>query len=84
VYLLCTLCLSSIFYFLIARSSTGGGQWVDYTGCLMWCPAMGAMLACKYLGRSVSTLAWRWGETRYQVAGYLIPLGYASLVYAFV
>jgi membrane protease YdiL (CAAX protease family) len=83
-YLLCTLCLSSIFYFLIAISSTGGGQWVDYTGCLMWCPAIGALLACKYLGRSVSTLAWRWGQTRYHVAGYLIPLGYASLIYAFV
>jgi membrane protease YdiL (CAAX protease family) len=83
-YLLCTLCLSSIFYFLIATSNTGGGQWVDYIGCLMWCPTLGALLACKYLGRSVSTVAWRWGQTRYQVAGYLIPFGYASLIYAFV
>ena len=83
-YLICTLCLSSIFYFLIAISSTGGGQWVDYTGCLMWCPGIGALLTCKYLDRSVSTLAWRWGQTRYQVAGYLIPLGYIVLIYAFV
>jgi membrane protease YdiL (CAAX protease family) len=83
-YLLCTLSLSSIFYFLIAISSTSNGQWVDYTGCLMWCPAAGALLACKYMGRSVSTLAWRWGETRYEVAGYLILLGYATAIYTFV
>jgi uncharacterized protein len=83
-YLLCTLCLSSIFYVLIAISRTGGGEWLDYTSCLMWCPAAGALLACKYLGRSVSSLAWRWGETRYEAMGYLIPLGYASLIYAFV
>jgi membrane protease YdiL (CAAX protease family) len=83
-YLLFTLCLSSVFYFLIAISSTGGGEWVDYTGCLMWCPALGALLASRYLGRSVSTLAWKWGETRYQVAGYLVPLGYTGLIYAFV
>lgn len=50
----------------------------------MWCPAAGALLACRYLGRSISTIAWQWGRTRYQVAGYLIPLGYASLIYGFV
>jgi uncharacterized protein len=83
-YLLCTLCLSSVFYFMIAMSSTGGGDWVDYTGCLMWCPAAGALLANRYLGRSISTIAWRWGQTRYEVAGYLIPLGYVSLIYGFV
>ena len=84
MYLVCTLCLSSVFYALIAKSSTGGGQWVDYVGCLMWCPAVGTLLACRYLGRSFSTLAWRWGATRYVVLGYLIPLGYAAAIYAFV
>jgi hypothetical protein len=73
-----------VFYFLIAISSTGGGDWVDYTGCLMWCPAGGALLATRYLGRSISTIAWRWGQSRYEVAGYLIPLGYVSLIYVFV
>jgi uncharacterized protein len=83
-YLLFTLCLSSIFYLLNAKSSTGGGEWVDYIGWLMWCPAIGALLTCKYLGRSVSTLGWKWGKTRYEAAGYLIPLGYTSLIYIFV
>lgn len=83
-YLISVLCLSSIFYFLIAKSSTGGGQWIDYIGCLMWCPALAAFIACKHLGRPLSTIAWNWGPTRYNLAGYFIPLGYAALIYAFV
>jgi membrane protease YdiL (CAAX protease family) len=84
VFLLSTFCLSSLFYTLIAISSTGGGERVDYVGCLMWCPAAGALLACKYLGRSPSTLAWSWSATRYLLAGYLTPIGYAGLIYLFV
>lgn len=78
-YLLFTFGFSAIFYSLIATG--GGGDWVDYIGCLMWCPALGALTACAYLGRSVSTIAWRWGESRWEIACYLIPLGYAIIVY---
>lgn len=78
-YLLFTFTFSAIFYALI--STGGGGDWLDYTGCLMWCPALGAFAACAYLGRSVSTIAWRWGDTRWQLACYLIPLGYISVIY---
>jgi membrane protease YdiL (CAAX protease family) len=48
----------------------------------MWCPGSAALLVCKYLGRSVGSLGWQWGETRYQVLSYLIPLGYASVTYS--
>jgi hypothetical protein len=37
-YLLFTLALSSVFYFLIAKSGRVGGGWGAYIGCLMWCP----------------------------------------------
>jgi len=47
----------------------------------MWCPALGAFAACAYLGRSVSTIAWRWGDSRWEIACYLIPLGYAIIIY---
>src|SRR5215831_7966941 len=80
VFLLFTFGLSSVFYLLIATG--GGGELVDYTGCLMWCPAAGALLTCRYLGRRIATMAWGWGDTRYEVAGYLIPLGYAMIIYA--
>ncbi len=79
VFLLFTFGFSAVFYLLLA--SGGGGNWVDYMGCLMWCPALGAFAACAYLGRSLSTIAWRWGESRWEIACYLIPLGYAAAVY---
>lgn len=79
-----TVALSSIFYFLIAKSGHSGGPLVNYVGCLMWCPGLAALLTCKVLGRNLSTLGWKWGDSRYQVACYLIPLGYATVSYGFV
>src|SRR6202451_2642946 len=84
VYLLFTFALSSVFYFLIAKSGQVGGGWGAYIGCPMWCPGVAALLSCKYLGRDLSTLGWKWGKTRYEIACYLIPLGYATAIYALV
>ena len=84
VYLLFTLALSSVFYYLIAKSGRSGGGWGAYMGCLMWCPGAAALLTCKYLGRDLATLGWGWGRTRYQVICYLIPLAYSLVIYTFV
>src|ERR1035438_371213 len=84
VFLLYTLALSSVFYFFIVKSGHLGGGWGAYVGGLMWCPGIAAILTCKYLGRPVSSLGWKWGNTRYQVACYLIPLFYSALIYALV
>ena len=84
VYCLYTIALSSVFYVAIGFSNHGGGNWIDYTGCLMWCPAIGAFLAYKHLGRKVSTIAWRWGDSRYHIAGYVIPLADATIMYAVI
>ena len=83
-FLLFTLLLSSIFYFLIAKSGHTGGGGGGYITALMWSPGLAALLTCKFLGRDVSTLGWKWGETRYHVICYLIPLGYSTVTYAFV
>ena len=74
VFLVITLGFSSIFYFLIAKSGHVGGGWDAYIGCLMWCPGLAALLTCKYLKRDLSSLGWKWGKSRYQIACYLIPL----------
>jgi membrane protease YdiL (CAAX protease family) len=84
VYLGFTLAFSSIFYFLIAKSGHVGGGWGAYIGCLMWCPGVAALLTCKYLGRELSTLGWKWGKTRYEVICYPIPLAYGTAAYGFV
>ncbi len=83
IYLLFTFALSTIFYVLSARAPDGGGPWTDYTACLMWCPAAGAFLACRYLGRPISGLAWNW-PPRYILAAYLLPLVYAVPAYTLI
>ena len=84
VFVAFTAVFSSIFYFLIAKSGHSGGEFVDYVGCLMWCPGLAALATCKCLGRDISTLGWKWGKTRYEIACYLIPLGYGAVSYAVV
>src|SRR5215510_4064670 len=83
-FLLLTLALSSIFYFLIIKSghlAAGGGM---YVLCLMWSPGTAAMLTCKIFRRDLGTLGWKWGPNRYQVLSYCIPLLYAAVTYAIV
>ena len=78
------LAFSSIFYFLIIKSghlSAAGGAYV--VG-IMWCPALAAVLTCKLSGRSVASLGWQWGETKYQLMSYLIPRAYATIAYLLV
>jgi uncharacterized protein len=84
IYVAFTVGFSSIFYFLIAKSGHSGGALVNYVGCLMWCPGLAALVTCKYLGRNVSSLGWNWGNSRYQVICYLLPLAYATASYVFV
>src|SRR5215475_12927561 len=82
VYLLVTWAVSSLFYFLIIKSAGTNAASGAFTTGLMWCPAVGAFLTCKYLGRPIASLGWRWGQTRYQVVSYLIPLGYSTFTYS--
>jgi len=51
---------------------------------IMWCPALGALAACRVLGRSFRSLAWRWPEGRYIAAAYFVPLAYAAIAYGAV
>ena len=66
-YLLITFCISSVFYFLVIKSGQSGGGRGAYVVGLMWCPAVAALLTCRYLGRDVGSLGWKWGESRYQI-----------------
>lgn len=56
VYVLVTWTVSSLFYFLIIKSSGTNSADGTYTSGLMWCPAIGALLTCKYLGRPIASL----------------------------
>ncbi len=84
IYLSLTLGLSSLFYFLIIYSGmTGGGRGLYATG-LMWCPGISALLTMIILKRNISELGWKWGETKYQLESYLIPIVYALISYVII
>jgi membrane protease YdiL (CAAX protease family) len=83
-YLLLTFAFTSIFYFLIIKSGHLSAASGMYVLGIMWSPATAAILTCKLFGRDLGTLGWKWGKARYQVASYLIPLGYATVAYLFI
>ena len=80
-YLLLVFAISSIFYFLIIKSGHLGAAGGSYVFGIMWSPALAAVLTKKIHGQNLSTLGWKWGNPRYQLWSYLIPLIYAAVAY---
>lgn len=83
-FLILTLAFSSIFYFLIIKSGHLGSARGSYVLGLMWSPGVAGMLTRKICGQSLSMLGWKWGNSRYQMMSYLIPLAYATIAYGLV
>ena len=81
IFLLITLGLSSIFYFLIISSGTIYAFEMFYVLAWMWCPGAAALTTTILLNRNLTRLGWSWGGTRYQLLSYALPLAYSSLVY---
>jgi membrane protease YdiL (CAAX protease family) len=83
-FLVLTFALSSIFYVFFAHAKTlsaGGGL---YVGLLMWCPGVSALITRLVFQRNVRGEGWAWGPTRYELAGYALPIAYAACAYAAV
>ena len=84
LFLSITFALSSIFYFLIIYSGSLGGGVGQYVMGIMWCPGIAALITMKILKRNISDLGWKWGNTKYQIQSYLIPLFYALIAYIII
>lgn len=83
-FLALTVALSSIFYAIIIGRhslSAGGGLFVL---ALMWCPGVSALVTRLIFQHDGRGEGWRWGRTRYELAGYLLPLAYAIPAYGAV
>lgn len=84
IYVVLVFAFSSLFYFLILHSgSLSNGRGMYVLG-LMWCPALAGMLTLRLHARSIAQLGWKWGETKYQIQSWFIPLLYASIAYVIV
>lgn len=81
VFLVLTFGISSIFYrqIISAKSlSASRGIWVL---CLMWSPGSAGLITRVLFQGNLRGVGWRWGKWKYILAGYWIPLAYASAVY---
>ncbi len=83
LFLVLTLAISCIFYPLIIGAG-GAPATRNYVTGLMWSPAIAALLTVYLRKLVLASLGWGWGETRWNLAGYLIPLGYAGIAYLIV
>ena len=84
IFLILTFAFSSIFYYLIISAGTlAAGNGLYVLG-LMWCPGIAAIITTLYLRRSLKSLGWKWGSTKYQIQSYMIPLLYAFVAYVIV
>jgi membrane protease YdiL (CAAX protease family) len=83
-YVLLVFAFSSVFYFFVLRSGgLGYGRGLYVLG-LMYCPALAGMATLRLNGRSIAEIGWKWGETKYQVRSWYIPLLYAAIAYGIV
>jgi uncharacterized protein len=81
VYLILTAAISSLFYYpIIAAKSLGVHSGLLVLG-LMWSPGTAGLLTRLIFQRNLRGHGWGWGKTKYQFAGYWIPLAYAAAVY---
>jgi membrane protease YdiL (CAAX protease family) len=78
LFLVITLLLMALPYFQIIRTGTVQGFVVL---ALMWAPGIGALLTQLITTRSITGLGWRWGQGRYQLISFLIPLLLCLVVY---
>lgn len=81
IFLSITFALSALFYFLIIYSGTLRGGWGKYIMGIMWCPGIAALITMKILKRDISELGWKWGDSKYQIRSFLIPILYGLAAY---
>lgn len=83
-FLLLAFGLSSIFYTLIIN---GGGLEANgglYVFGLMWCPGVAALLTRLLWDRTLRGFGWRWGNWRYHLEAYSLPILYGAVMYGVI
>jgi membrane protease YdiL (CAAX protease family) len=84
VFYTLTLCFSGVFgAFILRAGKMDAGNLLYVTGA-MWSPALAAFATKAMFRERIRDLPWKWGQSRYQWLGYLIPIGYALPVYLVV
>jgi membrane protease YdiL (CAAX protease family) len=84
LFLQLTLAFSAVVWTLIIWSGHLDMGFGSVMPAMMWCPALAALITCRLLRRELHSLGWRWPNSRYIAASYLVPLAYTSVAYGAV
>ena len=76
-----TFVLSAVF---IAGMIKLGAMEELYVTAVMWMPAVGALLTCRIMARPVASLPWQWGEWRFNIGAWALPLVAGFVAYSLV
>lgn len=82
-FLVLTAAFSTIFYLLAIFAgphSTPAGHMLYIYG-LMWSPGTAGLVTTWLRRNDLSLFDWRWGDNRWNLLAYLLPLGYAFVGY---
>jgi membrane protease YdiL (CAAX protease family) len=72
---------SAIFWVLIVRAGSTRASGGILTLGLMWCPGVAALIATLISQRNVRGLGWRFGNVRYLLLAYALPVVYGGVAY---
>ncbi len=77
-----------VFLLMLAIFSAAGYYLTIYLGlrrhymvALMWAPGLAALATCKIKGINVQSLGWSWGENRWHLVAYFLPILYGLVAY---
>ena len=76
-----TFALASVFYYLIISSGTFPAT---YALGIMWCPGLAAIATQLIFDHNLSGIGWKFGQGRYLLASYLLPLAYVAVTYLLI
>ncbi len=82
-FLVITLTISSVFYFLIISAGSLQANNGLYVLLLMWTPGLAGIATQLIFEHSLKGMGWKPGKFKYLALAYLIPLGYCIVVYGF-
>ncbi|MFT3807192.1 lysostaphin resistance A-like protein [Arenimonas sp.] len=83
-FLLLTLAFSAVFYYLMRGGEARGGIMRYYVTGVMWCPALAALIVQRQFGATADALGWRFGEWRWNLGAYLVPVLYGLIAYSII
>lgn len=81
IFLILTLLLSAVFWVLIWQAGGIKGSGAIFVTFLMWCPGIAALITTFAFQHNVRGLGWRFGDLRYWLLAFCLPIAYGTLVY---